>query len=478
MSDKDISIECPHCGKSFQLTEALAKPLLDAESARMHAEARHFVEHERAQVEAKAKAAAEAAYAEERKSMQAAMAERDVQVQTAKAVELAARKAQSAAEEAKRDVDLAVERQVQAARSQIMQEAAKQAKADSEAVIKAMNGELEAKDAKLRQAQQAEIEARRLKAEAEEAKREVELKVRRQIDAERAKVREAAVKERDEEHRLQLAEKDKQIQSMNKQVEELRRKGTSGSQQLAGEVLELSLEEILQHAFPMDHFDPVPKGQNGADLVQTVVSASGAPSGKIVWECKRTKTWNKGWLPKLRDDQRAANANLAVIATETLPEDVSTFDRIDGVWVTALPAIVPLATALRAGVLETATARRAAAIDGTAKDRVFDYLTTPQFRQRIMQTVDAYDEMRKDLDSEKRSTTRMWNKREKQLDRALSGIAGMYGDLQGLIGTSMPALEKLELPGLEQADSEPQPGMLAGPQLAQSSAAGDGVGVN
>lgn len=478
MSDKDISIECPHCGESFQLTEALAKPLLDAESARMHVEARRFVEKERAQVEANAKAAAEAEYAEDRKSMQAAMAERDAQIQTAKAAELAAHKAKSEADAAKRDVELAVERQVQAARSEIMHEAAAKANADSEAAIKAMNAELEAKDTKLREAQQAEIEARRLKAEAEEAKREVELRVARELDAERAKVRDAAIKERDDAHRLQLAEKDKQIHDINKQVEELRRKGTSGSQQLSGEVLELSLEEILRHAFPQDHFDPVPKGQNGADLVQTVVSATGAPAGKILWECKRTKGWNKAWLPKLRDDQRAANANLAVIATETLPEGVSTFDIVDGVWVTALTAIVPLAATLRIGALETATARRAAAIDGTIRDQVFNYLTTPKFRQRVVQAVEAYDEMRKDLDSEKRSTVKQWGKREKQLDRMLGGISGLYGDLQGIVGTGMPALEKLELPGLESNEAESQPGVLAGPQLPRSPMEGDGAGVN
>lgn len=462
MSDQDVSIECPHCGEAFQLTEALAAPLLNAERKKLQAEARSFVHAERAQVEAKAKAAAEAEYAEERKALQAAMLKRDEQVRAAQAAELAARKAQKAADEAGRNVELSVERKVQALREQIMQEAAAKANADSEAAIKAMNAELEAKDAKLREAQTAELEARRLKAEAEEAKREVELRVTRQMDAERAKVREAAVKERDDEHRLQLAEKDEQIRAMNQQVEELRRKGTSGSQQLAGEVLELSIEEILRHAFPQDRFDPVPKGQNGGDLIQTVMSPTGVSSGKIVWECKRTKAWNKAWLSKLREDQRAVSANLAVIATETLPDGVSSFDCIEAVWVTPLPTITAVATALRAGLIETDKARRAAAIDDTAKDRVFSYLTTPQFRQRIMQAVEAHTEMCSDLDAEKRSTKRLWAKREKQLDRVLGGIAGMYGDLQGIVGSGMPTLEKLELPGLEGPDAKPRLTMVVG----------------
>lgn len=478
MSDQDVSIQCPHCGQSFQLTQALAAPLLEAERDKLKAEARRFVMHERAEVEARAKAAAEAEYAEERKTFQESMAERDEQVRAAKTAELAAHKARSEADAAKRDIDLVVERRMQEARAQILNEAAAKANAESEAAIKAMNAELEAKDAKLREAQAAELDARRLKVEAEQAKREVELQVTRQMDAERAKVRDAAIRERDEEHRLQLAEKEKQIQAMNQQVEELRRKGTSGSQQVAGEVLELTLEDALRHAFPQDRFDPVPKGQSGADIVQTVMSPGGVPSGKILWECKRTKAWNKAWLSKLRDDQRAAGANVAVIASDTLPDEVSTFDCMEAVWVSALHVVVPLACVLRAGLLDTATARRAAAIDGSIRDEVFNYLTTPKFRDRMVQTVEPYVEMRKDLDSEKRSTLKQWGKREKQLDRMLGGVSGLYGDLQGIVGPGLPSLPTLELPGLEPADAEPEAAQMSPPQLPHAAAPGDGVGVN
>lgn len=458
MNNTDVTIPCPHCGESFQLTQALAAPLLDAERKKLEAQAQHFVEHERAAVEAKARAAAEAEYAEERQTMQQAMAERDVQVQATKAVELAARKAKSEADTAKRDVELAVQRQVQEATTRITQEAMAKAGTDMEARIKSLRDDLSAKDTKLQAAQQAEIEARRAKADAEEAKREIELQVTRQLDAERTKVREAAIKEHDEEHRLQLAEKDLQLQAMNKQVEELRRKGASGSQQMAGEVLELDLEQMLRQAFPQDRFEPVPKGQNGADLVQTVMSVSGSPSGKIVWECKRTKNWDKKWLSKLRDDQRAVVASLAVIATEAMPDDVSLFDCVEDVWVTSLPTVLPLAGALRSGLLDTAKAQRASTITDSAKDRVFQYLLTPQFRQRVTRVVEAHEEMRSDLEREKRSMTKMWGKREKQLERVIGGVSGMYGDFLGIVGTGMPVLDKLDLPGLEH-DDDTDPGI-------------------
>jgi len=54
--------------------------------------------------------------------------------------------------------------------------------------------------------------------------------------------------------------------------------------------------------------------------------------------------------------------------------------------------------------------------------------------------------LREGLDAEKRATKRQWAKREKDLDNLLVGTAGLYGDLQGIVGKSMPEVEALQLP--------------------------------
>ena len=46
----------------------------------------------------------------------------------------------------------------------------------------------------------------------------------------------------------------------------------------------------------------------------------------MLWESKRTKNWSDGWLAKLRDDQRIAKADIAIIVSTTLPKGVETFD--------------------------------------------------------------------------------------------------------------------------------------------------------
>jgi hypothetical protein len=141
-------------------------------------------------------------------------------------------------------------------------------------------------------------------------------------------------------------------------LDETRRKAEQGSQQIQGEVLETTLEDLLRQQFPFDEITPVPKGVHGGDVVQTVRDASGTVCGIILWESKRTKTWSDGWLPKLRDDQRAAKAQIAILVSLKLPKDVTTFRHIDGVWVSSVACAVNLAHALQAGSVELGAANR------------------------------------------------------------------------------------------------------------------------
>jgi hypothetical protein len=108
-------------------------------------------------------------------------------------------------------------------------------------------------------------------------------------------------------------------QRSHQQIEDLKRKAEQGSQQLQGEVQELALEGLLRQKFPRDAFDPVPKGEFGGDLIQHVVGPTGQICGSILWEAKRTKNWSDGWLGKLREDQRAAKADVALLVSHALP---------------------------------------------------------------------------------------------------------------------------------------------------------------
>ena len=176
--------------------------------------------------------------------------------------------------------------------------------------------------------------------------------------------------------------------------------------------------------------------------------------GTILWECKRTKNWSDGWLPKLREDQRTAKAEIAVIVSQALPKDVETFGFVDGVWIADPKVALPVALSLRQTLIEVASARQAAEGQQTKMEMVYGYLTGPRFRQRIQAIVEAFSSMREDLDREKTAITRQWAKREEQIDRVMNATVGMYGDLQGIAGKTLQEIEGLEFQGMLDFKSE------------------------
>lgn len=363
-------------------------------------------------------------------------------------------------EEALTSSEEAVEQEVAARlakqRQTLKQEAEKKAKEENALEFRDKEAELQRIKAKLEESQDKELQLREKAREIDEERREFELTLNRRLDEERDKIREDATRKAAEERQLKEAEKDKLIADLKRQIDDLKQKSEQGSQRLQGEVMELSLEDLLNRHFPHDHIAAVPKGVHGGDIVQEVHDHSGHLCGTILWETKRTRNWTDAWLPKLRDDQRAAKAQIAVLVSVELPKGVTTFSRIDGVWVTSWVCTMGLAHALRAGLIEVARAKRALVGQQGKMEMLYNYLSGAEFRHRVEGIVEAFVTLKGELDAEKRSVQRLWAKREKQLERAASQTAGLYGDLGGIIGNALPQIQHLELPTLEAPSSEPE----------------------
>jgi hypothetical protein len=311
--------------------------------------------------------------------------------------------------------------------------------------ITGIQEELAGTKVKLAEAQSTELELRRDRRILEEQKRELELTVNRRLDEERHKIREEARNRAIEENRLRDADKEKLVGDLRRQIDDLKRSAELGSQQAQGEVLEVELENVLRRQFPCDTIEAVPRSVHGGDVFQHVFDNNGQSCGTILWESKRTKSWNDNWLPKLRDDQRSVKAHLAALLTAELPKNLTNFGCVDGTWVTNRACLVGLAAALRVGLIEAARARSSIQGKYTKVDLVFQYLAGSEFRQKIEGIVEAFVAMKHDLESEKRSLHRIWIKREKHIDRAVANTAGLYGELGGIIGANLPRIALLEL---------------------------------
>ena len=157
---------------------------------------------------------------------------------------------------------------------------------------------------------------------------------------------------------------------------------------------------------------------------------------------------------KLRDDQRAAKVEIALIISQVLPKGVDTFDYIDGVWIAHPRYAIPVAIMLRQSLIDLASARQLGEGQQTKMDLVYQYLTGSRFRHRIEAIVEKFSDMQGDLDKERRTMTRQWAKREEQIRGVIDATAGMYGDLQGIAGKTLQEIEGLNIPMIEGGDSQ------------------------
>jgi hypothetical protein len=412
------TVICPQCKTEIKLTESLAAPLL--ESIRRDYEQRLTQKDADMTKREKALHEREAGLQKQKETMDEQVAQKMHQEQ-----------ARIAAEEAKK-AKLAVG-------NELNQKAIE---------INDLQDILKQRDIKLADAQKAQADLIRKQRELDDAKRELELTVEKRVQTDLTAAREKAKKEAEDEMKLKVMEAEQTIASMQRQIEDLKRRAEQGSQQLQGEVQELELEALLGTRFPRDTIQPVPKGEFGGDILHRVIGPLGQQCGTILWESKRTKNWSDGWLPKLREDQRAAKAEIAVIVSQVLPKDVETFGLVDQVWVAHPKLALPVAIALRQTLIEIACARQASEGQQTKMEMVYQYLTGPRFRHRIQAIVEAFSSMREDLDRERKAITKQWSKREEQIDRVMQATVGMYGDLQGIAGKTLQEIEGLEFQGL------------------------------
>ena len=179
-------------------------------------------------------------------------------------------------------------------------------------------------------------------------------------------------------------------------------------------------------------------------MIHRVLGAQGQVCGTILWESKRTKNWSDGWLTKLRGDQRVAKADVALIISQVVPKGVEAFDLIDGVWVAEPRYAIPVAMILRDHLIAMANTRQAGEGQQTKMEIVYDYVNGATFRHRLEAIVEKYNEMRADLDKERKALTRSWSKREKELDGVLNATVGMFGDFRGIIGKSLQEIEGVD----------------------------------
>ncbi|ANE53157.1 DUF2130 domain-containing protein [Flavisolibacter tropicus] len=432
-------IKCPACATSFDVQDVLSA---DVEQ-KLKLEYEKRLQQSLSQIEAERKKLTEQEEEfEKKRKNQNELFRQQLEKEKQKL------EAQALADKQKLEVDL-------------QQQLRKSISQDFENQLRILKQSDEEKEEKLRTAQKKELEFLKKEQELKNKEQELELQLQKKLLEGRQTLLEQVRKDeeqrlamKEEEHLFKMKDLQMQLEEQKKLIEEMKRRAEQGSMQRQGEVQELLLEELLKDHFPFDIIGEVGKGVEGADCIQTVRNHLGNDCGKIIFESKRTKTFNNGWIDKLKADMRSKGADVAILVTQTYPKDFKCFGELDGVWVCSFSEVLPLTTAMRHTIMRVAETKKGEENKGEKMQLLYDYLTGNEFRQQMETIVEGFLSMKTSIDKERIQMEKLWKEREKQLHKVLMSTSGLYGSIKGIAGASVGNIPLLEDDGMEEEEDQ------------------------
>ncbi len=349
-------------------------------------------------------------------------------------------------DELEKATKLQVKSQLKAQKQELQDNIKKELEEEQSDSIALLKKELDEKSNQVKELNKSKIEIEQLKRENEEiasrVKADAEIALSKKLQEEKVNIQKIA----DENNQLKLRQKEEQLKQLQEQLQIAQRKAEQGSMQLQGEVQELAIEEYLVNKYPLDVIEEIKKGARGADCIQIIHTREVPNCGKIYYESKRAKDFQKTWIEKFKADMREKSIDIGVLVSEVLPTDMDRMGLIDGVWVCKFEEFKGLSAVLRESVIKINRAKQSEENKTDKMSLLYGYLISEEFRMQIEAIVEGFSTMKNDLDSEKRSMARIWKQREKQIDKVIDNTISMHGSIKGIAGNAIGRVEALELP--------------------------------
>ena len=323
--------------------------------------------------------------------------------------------------------------------------------ADFENTVRLLEQNNKENEEKLRLSRQKELEFLQKEQALQNKEQELELSIQRRLQEERTKLsdelrrlEEQKMAAKETEYQLRVREMEKQLEDQKKLVEEMRRRAEQGSTQLQGEVQELILEEMLRAHFPFDLVCEVGKGIRGADCILTVRNNTGQECGRIIFESKRTKNFEKSWIEKLKADMRSTSADIGVLVTQAMPDSIRHFGQVEGIWVCTFEEVATLVHVLRDAVLRVYNAAKSQENKGDKMTMLYDYLSSNEFGEQWQAIREGFMSMKLSIQREREAMEKLWKAREKQLEKVLLNAAHIKGSIEGIAGNDSIRMSLLD----------------------------------
>ena len=413
------SIKCPNCGTEIDINEVLYHQLENKYKNE------HLAEKKKLEAEIEAKRKEYKTHLDNLKSQEEALKEQK--------------------EKFEEEIKKATQIQLKAERVKLQEDLRKEILDEQSESMALLQKQLEEKSNQVKELNVAKAQIGQLQREKEEMESAImakaELALNEKLKLEKEKIQKAT----DEQNELKLRQKDEQLRQLQEQLQIAQRKAEQGSMQLQGEVQELAIEEWLKEKYPFDTIDEVKKGARGADCMQIVHTRESQNCGKIYYESKRTKDFQKSWIEKFKADMREKGADIGVLVTDVMPSDMQRMGLYEGIWICSFEEFKGISAVLREQIIKIHHAMKSQENKTDKMSLLYGFLTSNEFKMQIEAIVEAFTTMQSDLDSEKRSMQRIWKQREKQIEKVLDNTINMYGSIRGIAGNAIGNIKALEL---------------------------------
>lgn len=321
----------------------------------------------------------------------------------------------------------------------------KQIQEEKEAQLEELESELKRKSAQLIELNQTKAKLQQLSREMEEKEAAIHLKMETELTNRLSEMKSSVKRQIELESELRIKEKQNVIDSLKLKLQDATQRIEQGSMQMQGEMMELTVEEILRDTNPTDLIEEVKKGVNGFDAKQ-VIRFNGKEIGSIGYEVKNTKSWSDGFIEKIKADNLNAKCDLLVIVTKSNPKEMEgqKFKLINGVWVTSIHFLSDLSSLLRYGLLKVHEQKITQQNGDTKAHLLYAFLTSQECQSLFNSMMDGLKKIEEMNDEEERKLQALFKKRKKQLEQLMRNFISYYGTMKGISEDSIVDIEILE----------------------------------
>jgi len=248
-----------------------------------------------------------------------------------------------------------------------------------------------------------------------------------------------------QENEFIAIERKEELEKVTKNLEKGLTQINQGSNQVKGDIGEISVSSHLNALYPLDDITRTAKGANGADILQIVSSDGVNNCGKIYLEIKRTQSYEKSWLPKLKSDGREKKANVLMLISQTLPPEMTHPKCIDGIWICSFYNYEHLLQLHRDYIISNHKSSQAQVNSISGSMLTYNYVNSDDFTRVVENFYANLNKEEELVKKEQRCMNSSWS--ERLTTSAILGkdMDNIIGTLRGYSTTSSTEVKSLEM---------------------------------